>query len=370
MAIGIQETYMIKKLTSSVLLLAFFFSCTEEKPDIRVECDLTPNGNYLIKWETFPPMEGSVKIYESSTPDSFNMTSPVIETEISRGFEEILAIRNLNRSYFKLIFDKKYSVITSERVIQLRQIYNFRDLGGYYNMHGKQIRWGKIYRSSSLAPPPTSNMYFWNFLHQDLAYMDNLGIKSLINLRTEHETYSFPCHYQTQNNYNIPLRGNPFDAFFHDILSGKMKRNDVIIYRQDAFSFFLENNSDYFTRIFDILLDESNYPVVLYCSLGIDRSGITTALILLALDISEETIISDFMLSNEQVDYKSFFLNSEQFPEDIQETMTALISANKETITYIFEKITKEYGSLDDYFGKELNLTQKKRERLKEILLY
>ena len=233
---------MIKKLTSSVLLFALFFSsCTEEKPDIRVECDLTSNGNYLIKWETFPPMEGSVKIYESSTPDSFNMASPMVETDIRKGFEEILAIRNLNRSYFKLIFDKKYSIITSERIIQLKQIYNFRDLGGYYNTQGKQIRWGKIYRSSSLAPSPSSNMYLRNFLRQDMAYMDNLGIKSLINLRTEHETYNSPCHYQTQNNYNIPLRGNPFDAFFHNILSRKMKRNDVIIYRQDAFSFFLEN---------------------------------------------------------------------------------------------------------------------------------
>jgi len=371
---------MLKQLTSSVLLLAFLFSCTEEKPDIRVACDLTSFGNYLIKWETFPPMEGTVKIYESSNPDSFNMAYPIVEASISKGFADVLAIRNLNRSYFKLVFDKKHSVVASERTIQLNWIYNFRDLGGYYTKGGKQIRWGKIYRSSSLAPPPPSpspssssllpGLFFRDFLAQDIAYMNNLGIKSLANLRTENENFHFPCPYQVQNNYNIPLRGNRINVFADKILSKKMMRNDVIIYLQDALFFLLENNSDYFIKIFDLLLDESNYPLVLYCSAGIDRSGLVSALILSALDIPEEEILSDFMLSNEKVNYRSLLPNADFFPDYVQETMTALYSAHKETITYAFEKITKEYGSMDDYFEKELNLTPKKRERLKELLLY
>lgn len=365
-----KRPYMIKRFTFSFLLPILFFSCSEEKCDIRVACDLTSFGNYLLKWETFPPMEGKVKIYESSNPDSFNMAYPIIETDIERGFADVLAIRNLNRSYFKLVFDKKYSIITSERTIQLSQIYNFRDLGGYINKQGKQVRWGKIYRSSSLAPALPIGISLRNFMVQDMAYLNNLGIRSLINLRTENQNFRFPCRYQTQNNYNFPLRGNPINIFFDRILSGEMKRNDVIIHLQDAFYFILEQNPDYFSKVFEILLEESNYPVVLYCSTGTDRTGIVSALILCALDIPDDTVFSDFLLSNQKVDYESFLLNADIYPDYVQETITALYSAHTETINYVFEKIIKNYGSLDDYFEKELDLTLKKRERLRELLLY
>ena len=351
---------MIKRWTFTVFILFLFFSCTREKPNIRVACDMTSSGYYLIKWETFPPMDGTVKIYESSSPDSFKMAYPIVEVDIKKGFADILAIRNLNRSYFKLIFDNNYSVVTSERIIPLPQLYNFRDLGGYYNEEGKQTRWGKIYRSSSIAHASL----------QDMAYMNNLGIKTIIDFRNERESFDYPCRYRTENSYNLPLRGSRISVFADKILSGQMMRNDVILRLQDAHSFLLENNPDYYIKLFDILLEESNYPLVFYCSLGKDRSGLAAALILLALDISKEQIISDFMLSNEAIDFYNLFPNAAFAPISIQETMTALYSANRETITYAFENIMKEYDTVDLFFEKEFNLTPKKRERLKELLLY
>jgi len=36
----------------------------------------------------------------------------------------------------------------------------------------------------------------------------------------------------------------------------------------------------------------------------------------------------------------------------------------------VFNKIKKEYGSTEKYLSKGLRLTDKKRERLKDILLY
>jgi Protein tyrosine/serine phosphatase len=361
---------MIKKTVFLAFSLLLLSSCIEEKPDIRVVCELTSTGNYLIKWETFPPMEGTVKIYESNSPDSFNIAYPAREVDINKGFDNILAIRNLNRSYFKLVFDKKYSTITSERTIQMRRIYNFRDIGGYYNRDGKQIRWGKIYRSGSLAPVPPQGVFVRNYLSHDITYMNNLGVKTLLNFRTDNDNYTSPCQYQAQNAFNLPLRGYPHVIYFDKILSGEMRRNDVIIHLQDAFFFLLDNNSDYFTKMFDVLLDESNYPSVLYCSIGVDRTGLAAALILAALDVPEEIIIDDFLLSNERVNFNSLFTSADLFSDYVQETMTAFFSAHRETITYAFDRIIKEYGSLENYLEKDFNLTSKKREKLKEILLY
>jgi len=356
---------MRKNITFSTLFLLLFSYCTQLKPDIRVVCETVPRGNYVIKWETFPPMEGTVKIYESSMPDSFNLSSPIAEAEISKGVKDIFFAQTAKRSYFKLVFNKEYSVVTAERTIPMQGLFNFRDLGGYYTANGKQTRWGKLYRSSSLARATL----------QDAKVLKNLGIQTVIDFRTDKERHDFPSKYIASQTYNFPLRGNPYNAYFDRILSKKMKAGDVKVYAQDMFSFLLENNSDYFIKMFDILLDVDNYPVLIHCSLGSDRSGVASALILAALDIDLDQIVSDYMLSNDQIDFSSYFSNLSkeniflQDP-DIQETFTALCRVHKETITYSFDEILKEYVTLDNYFNTELKLTPKKREKLREIMLY
>ena len=326
---------MDKKIFFFFSYLTIFISCTEEKPEIRAACELTPAGTYLLKWEVFPPMEGTVKIYESSNTDFFDLSSSTSEQNINIGYKRVLAMPAFSRSYFKLVFNKKYSIITAERVISTDKVFNFRDLGGYYNKEKKQSKWGRLYRSGSLAMANG----------RDIEIFNQLGIKTIIDFRTERENILYPVKYHAEQVFNFPLRGNNYNLFFDKILSEKMRRGDVIVYQQDVLSFILENNADYFIKMFDVLLDEDNYPVVFYCSLGKDRSAIAAALILAALDV-------------------------DKFNYQIQETIIALFSANKDVFNYAFKRIEKDYGSISDYLEKELGLTKKKRDKLKEILLY
>ncbi|MDR3219522.1 MAG: tyrosine-protein phosphatase [Dysgonamonadaceae bacterium] len=357
---------MLKRLTFPILSLLLFSYCSQEKPEIRVVCETTPTGNFLIKWETFPPINGLVKIYESSKPDSFNIAFPIAETEINKGFSSVLSVRTFGRSYFKLVFDDKYSVITAERVVPMQFLYNFRDLGGYYTLEDRQTRWGKLYRSSSLAQ---AGLY-------DLRKLDNLGVKTVIDFRTEKERFDEPSEYANGQLVNLPLRCKSQIFFLHKILSKEMRKGDVMIGLQDAMASLLEDNADYFIEMFNILLDENNYPVVMNCSMGKDRSGIASALILAALNIDRESIFNDFLLSNSLINYNLYdpFLraNSELYEQDpdVQETMTAMLRSHKETLSWAFETIAKKYGSIDNYLEQELKLTHKKREKLKEIMLY
>jgi len=355
---------MPRNSTFLLLSLLLFSHCSQEKADIRVVCEGTPSGYYKIKWETFPPIEGTVKIYESSVPDSFNLYSPIAETEINQGFKDIFFAQTAkrSRSYFKLIFNKEYEIITAERTIPMEGLSNFRDLGGYYNIVKKQTRWGKLYRSSSLA----------RATFKDARVLKNLGIRTVIDLRTDNDRYDAPSKYLARNQINLPLRGNPYRIFFDRILSGEMKAGDVKIYAQDLFSFLLENNSEYFITLFDTLLDAKNYPILLDGDPGSVRSAVASALILAALDIDLDQIVSDYMLTNEQVNLSSFIPDENIFMKEpeVQETFTALFRVHKGTITYSFDKIIKEYGSLDNFFNTELKLTAKKREKLKEIMLY
>jgi len=352
---------MLRNVTLSVLSVFLFSHCSQEKPDIRVVCETVPPGNYVIKWETFPPMDGTVKIYESSIPDSFNLSSPIAEADISKGFKDIFFVQTAKRSYFELVFNKKYSIITAERVIPTQSLSNLRDLGGYYTSSGKQTQWGKLYHSSSLARAS----------FEDGKVLSNLGIRSVIDFRTEKERVESPSKYVTSQTFNFPLRGNPYNIFGSSILSKKMKAGDVKVYAQDIFSFLLENNSDYFIKMFDVLLDEDNYPVLIYCSSGRDRSAVASALILAALNVDSDQIVNDYMLNNEQIDFSNLSKENIYLQDpDIQETFTALVRVHKGTITYSFDKLLKDYGTLDNYFNAVLKLSSKKREKLKEIMLY
>jgi protein-tyrosine phosphatase len=356
---------MLKKIPFWILASLFLSSCNREDPKIRVSCEATLSGNYVIKWETFPPINGSVKIYESYTPDSPETFIPVVdEVPIERGFREVFSMHYLKRSYFKLVFNKKYTIITAERWIQTQNLFNLRDLGGYYNEDDRPTRWGRLYRSSSLASAS----------QRDVFILNNLGIKTVIDFRTDKEKLERPTGYPAAQIFNLPLRGNPtlFPMPFDKIMSKKIKRTDAELYMQDFMLWVLENNSDYFEQLFDILLTEKNYPIVMNCHLGNDRCGLATALILAALDIDNEQIINDFVLSNNLIPYDVLFSNAHLWDEDIQETMTARWRAHESSITSSFERLIrdKEYASMDEYFEKDLKLTPKKREKLKEIMLY
>ena len=65
----------ILSLFASVILLV---GCSSNAPDIRAICLRDDIGNYVIKWETDPVMEGIVKMTVSDNPDLFTNESPII----------------------------------------------------------------------------------------------------------------------------------------------------------------------------------------------------------------------------------------------------------------------------------------------------
>ncbi|GHU73704.1 tyrosine phosphatase [Bacteroidia bacterium] len=319
-----------------------------------------PNGLFLIKWETFPSIEGVVKGYESNLPDSFNTGFPIFEQKIETGYQRVLA-RSNHRSYFKLIFNNsKHSIVVAERKLPSQGILNFRDLGGYYTQDKRQMKWGKIYHSSSLSMAT----------HYDLNILKNLNIETVLDFRSEKEREYAPTTFQAVQIYNWPLRGNPHNFFFDEILSHRVRVENILLYDQNNFTFLWENNTDYFIKMFDVLLDEKKYPVTISCFFGKDRSAIASALILAAIGVEKEVIVRDFLLYNQNINLNSIVKNADTFNFEIQEAITALYSVHKVTIENAFDSIEDNYGSINHYLEKELNLTYKKREKLRSILLY
>lgn len=345
-------------LFTSVVLLT---GCNSGRaPEIHAICLRDDIGNYIIKWETDPHTEGTMKLYVSDTPNSFDMSRPCSYANIDDGRVTYITNDNITRKYFLLSFNDKYYRTVGARSVQMDSVQNLRDIGGYYNTHDTHMtQWGKIYRSGELRA----------LSRNDTIRLNSLKIKTIIDLRGEDEVALAPEKYAGAKIISIPIPVRDKDLVAQRLEEGRMRKGDGVLFMQDTYLRFVTENSEQFGKALEVFLDKDNYPILVNCSMGKDRVGFLTAMLLAALDIPEETIMKDYIASNSYIDLSHLACMATNLGTDAQETITVLLNANETWLDLAFLKIRKEYGSTDKYLSKGLHLSEKERDTLKDILL-
>jgi protein-tyrosine phosphatase len=314
----------------------------------------------MLKWELFPMKTGNIKVLESKDPDSFEQAVQVAEKNIHEGFITIPR-KDEQRRFFKLIFNKKGSSIIGERHIVAEKITNLRDLGGYYGKNEmKQIRWGKLYRSGIIC----------RLSRKDRIMLDSLHIRTILDLRGGNNPEKVHSSHPMPRMETLPLSKMPIETIHDKILAGQMMKGDVLVAMQDMYAKIIEEDTVALANIFELLIKEENYPLLFYCGLGKDRSGILSILILGALGIDREQIYGDYMLSNQYIDFSQSETRASTLPVEQQEALTTMLRANERVFDFIYDKLKRDYGSIPNYLEKKLHFTAKKRDKLAEILLY
>ena len=262
---------------------------------------------------------GSVRytIYIADNENFDNATSYVVS-----GFTRELDIYNLLPSttyYWKVAgdrFDMSDTSVFKTEDLSVRLIYaegtsNIRDLGGW-NADGSSVNYGKIYRGNQL------NGYGnWgdNKLTEEglKTFKDDLKIRTEIDLRTQNKDdanqttnyvdATFPYYKCTIGQYTDIFEALVWNALPND---GNTK-SDTMENKNDArrLSYATGNairNENAMKRslktVFEVLADESNYPVYIHCNAGADRTGTMAFLINGLLGVSEADLIRDFELTS------------------------------------------------------------------------
>ena len=134
--------------------------------------------------------------------------------------------------------------------------------------------------------------------------------------------------------------------------------------------FFEESSMEVYRRFFEDLasIDPDNGAVLWHCTSGKDRTGVTAALLLLALGASWETVLEDYLQTNIQTQQQREALcqgmaDRNVAPELIEEirTIESVDPVYLETCRHLIEE---KYGSMDQFFVQALGLTEEKRIRL------
>lgn len=351
---------MHRKLIQFALGLLLLYACTPVNTvEISARCERDDIGNYIIKWETSPIIEGVVRVFVSNSPEEFDYTRPVGYANISEGVTTYVTNDNITRKYFRLIFADKYTKTVAARSVNMDRLQNFRDIGGYKAIGNKTIKWGMVYRSGA----------FTRTNDWDSIRLRRLHLKTLIDLRSPSEKSLYPTAYALPKVVNIPFVSENLHDVFPRIRDEKMKKEDVRLMLQGRYLDFVHYYDKELGQALSLFMDERNYPFVISSSFGKDRAGLLCALLLNILGVPEGQIMQDYLLSNDCLDKKSFAYLVKNSNVDVQEALTTFLSVDEQLYHLYFRQSKKEYGSVSNFLTEKLGITKEGQEQIKAILL-
>jgi len=264
------------------------------------------------------------------------------------------------RPFYGLAFDDR-RVITAERAVLLPGGVNFRDLGGYGTHSGRLVRWGQVYRAGSLA----------DLDDDDVTALDALGLRLACDLRSPDEVARHPDRLPGHTAYDHrPIVGEV--SRLRRVVTLYRKRHRVQELLEEVYRVMLDQNGPTFAAVLRLAADPANRPLVIHCTAGKDRTGLASALLLLALGVPEETVVADYTLSNLAFDVLAGRMRPEMsrlyafgFGE-VQ--LRPFLLAEARTLRGALAYLRRRYGSLDWYLQRS-GLTSGDLERLRTELL-
>jgi hypothetical protein len=103
------------------------------------------------------------------------------------------------------------------------------------------------------------------------------------------------------------------------------------------------------TQVFDVLGEDKNWPVLVHCTQGKDRTGLIVMLVLLLLGVDEKTIDEDYRLSEPELEPEKEGRLKEMASIGLTEQF-AICPPN--LVSSVHAYILEKYGSVEKYLDK------------------
>ncbi|MDC0071735.1 tyrosine-protein phosphatase [Gammaproteobacteria bacterium] len=243
-----------------------------------------------------------------------------------------------------------------ERHYSFEGCFNFRDIGGYLNQDGKRVKKGLYFRTGRQD----------RMSDQDLSKLSDLKISTQIDLRKPDEVLDQgrgPLQAMGANYVNIAVipegGSDQLSRLVGDTgISGK------------RYLGYLEFGPDSWLRLFKILANKDSLPVVLHCTAGKDRTGVSTAFLLSILGVSRDLIEADYLLTNLDTARQADFIESTVgYPEGYdRKSMIAAAGVPEEALKDFLDGVELKWGSAVGYL-KEIGVTQEQMDTIRNNFL-
>ncbi len=254
-----------------------------------------------------------------------------------------------------------------ERVIHLEGTANTRDIGGYLTSDLHTLRWRQIIRSENLSRLTAS----------DFQKLEEIGVKTVIDLRTDKEHDRSPPHWLGDNPprfFHFPV-GDSNNEWFNT--TRKMMKRMRFTEEQsskhmiEGYRMIVEEGSPSYKKLMELVLDQSNWPILIHCNAGKDRAGVAVTLILEALGVDRATIMEEFLLTNEiaRIEEKAVLFSKEVKKQKrtgrgpSADAWFPILGVQPEMLEAFYASVDEQYGSMDAFLT-EMGVDQDARRTL------
>jgi protein-tyrosine phosphatase len=250
--------------------------------------------------------------------------------------------------------------------------FNLRDVGGYRTADGATVAVGLAYRSDRLhAPDP-----------EDRRKLARLGIRSCYDLRTAAEADARPADIPPGAAYfrlNVLADAeSAVPAALENLLRNPVTANAALdIERIDAL--YLEGYRQFvslpsarqsYRALFLALADRDRLPGVFHCTAGKDRTGWAAAALLTLLGVPRETVVADFLRSNDHV-VPRYQRAIDAFAAGGGDPAIprAVLGVKREYLAASFTEMEERFGAIEDYFAAGLGIDTADQQALRARFL-
>jgi protein-tyrosine phosphatase len=257
----------------------------------------------------------------------------------------------------------------AHRLLNFEGIANFRDLGGYANEQGQQVKWGVLYRSGTFAHSSKA----------DLQGLQQLQLATLIDFRSGGEKEEEPNQLPQPASFTvveIPTLDEGNKALVGEVMerveSGNFDGFDPDQFMLTANRQFATEFTPQFRQFIHTVLDAGGKPVAWHCSAGKDRTGFASAILLRVLGVPQETVMRDYMESKQHAleARKNQLLLLRVFKgEEAADKLAIMMGVEEAWLRAAFEEIDARWGSFDNYVSEGLQLTDRDIAKLRNQLL-
>lgn len=270
-------------------------------------------------------------------------------------------------------------VAVEKQTLELKTIPNARELGGYQTKDGKTVRRGVLIRTGVLTDASAEEI---NSLIQDY------HLSAIIDMRASYELAEEPePQFDGIAQYNFRIMDEQMmagrAAAVSDILTDPnvdpIKRMMSIleagVISDQMYVEFLQGETGKagFRDFFRVLLETPEGNAVLWhCTNGKDRTGVAAMLLLGVLNVDEETIMADFMLTNEffEAEISGMRKQLESFIQDkalLEELLVINRGVYAPYMQNAIDYIKSNYGDIPGYVKSELGLTDDDIAKLQRL---
>ena len=250
-------------------------------------------------------------------------------------------------------------------MVLIRKELNFRDLGGYPTADGRHVRKGLFFRSGGL----------YRMSEQELEEISALNIRYIMDLRADWQRRRKPDPeisgaQQIEHTGYVPEAAMRIDfspAGMHQTGDEAKEQFDKLelYYKEIIFG-----NLDF--RLFLDSVAEGKVPIIFHCASGKDRTGAAAILLLLALGVDEETVMEDYILSNEYYEETINQVFMQMYEEALKDDyLPSLLWIENGVMEFfgrsMLEEIHKQYDSIDEFLSAEYGLDAEKLRKMRDM---